>query len=67
LCRVVNGNVEFISRSGLSMEWLNKADTQALREIHQEAQAWETYIGQPVVIDGEILGQTFQEDVYSGR
>jgi DNA ligase-1 len=61
LCRVVDGKVEFISRSGLPMEWLNVADTQAMREIHQEAQAWETYIGQPVVIDGEILGQTFQE------
>lgn len=54
LAMVENGNVEFRSRNGLLIEWVTDVFDDELRAI-------EKYVGQPIVVDGEVLARSFQE------
>ena len=54
LAIVNNGVVEFRSRNGLLIEWVTDVFDAELRKIEQ-------YVGQPVVVDGEVLARSFQE------
>lgn len=51
---VNHGVVEFRSRNGLLIEWVTDVFDAELRRIEQ-------YVGQPVVVDGEVLARSFQE------
>lgn len=54
LAIVNNGVVEFRSRNGLLIEWVTNVFDEELCKI-------ERYVGQPVVVDGEVLARSFQE------
>lgn len=59
LAMVENGRVEYLTRSGKTAEWCNGLFDDELAKI-------EAYIGQPVVVDGEVLARSFSETAKAG-
>lgn len=54
LAVVENGQVEYLTRSGMKADWCDGLfDDELIR--------MEKYIGQPFVLDGEVLGNSFYE------
>lgn len=54
LAKIINGNVEYLARSGKASDYCTGLFDAELAKL-------EAIVGEPIVVDGEVLGKSFQD------